>query len=69
MEEKTKRIIPVAEPDIGDKELEYVMDAVKSGWVSSRGKYITLFEKKFAEFCGTQYATSTSNGTDLGDYE
>ena len=28
-------MIPVSEPDIGEKEIEYVDDAVRSGWVSS----------------------------------
>jgi len=56
-------MIPIAEPEIGEKELEYVIDAVKSGWVSSLGDYIKKFEKKFAEFCQTNYAISCNNGT------
>jgi perosamine synthetase len=54
---------PVSQPSIGEKELEYVSDAVKSGWVSSLGKYIEQFETMFARFCGTQYALAVSNGT------
>jgi len=56
-------MIPVAEPSIGRKELKYVTDAVKSGWVSSIGKYIDEFEQSFARYCGVKYALSTSNGT------
>jgi len=55
--------IPISQPTITNKEIEYVTDAVKSGWVSSLGKYIDEFEKKFAEFCETEYALATSNGT------
>jgi len=33
------------------------------GWISSIGKFINIFEEKFAEFCGTKYAMSVSNGT------
>ena len=55
--------IPISQPSIGNKEIEYVTDAVKSGWVSSLGKYIDEFERKFAEFCETKYALSISNGT------
>ena len=55
--------IPISQPSIGEKEIEYVLDAVKSGWVSSLGKYIDMFEKKFATYCGTKYALTTSNGT------
>lgn len=57
------KFIPVSEPSIGEKEIKYVTDAVKSGWVSSLGKYIKLFEDQFAAYCGTTYAATTSNGT------
>ena len=43
----SENIIPVIEPSIGKQELEYVTDAINSGWVSSRGKYIEEFEKQF----------------------
>jgi perosamine synthetase len=56
-------VIPVAEPSLGKKELEYVVDAVRSGWISSKGRYINEFEQKFAKYCGVKYAVSTSNGT------
>jgi perosamine synthetase len=56
-------MIPVAEPDIGEKEIEYVDDAVRSGWVSSHGKYIDEFEKEFSRFIGTEYGLTVSNGT------
>ncbi len=57
------KFIPVSEPSITQKEIDYVTNAVKSGWVSSLGHYINEFEKKFAEFIGTKYALTTSNGT------
>jgi len=57
------KFIPVSEPSITQKEIDYVLDAVRSGWVSSLGHYINEFEKKFAEFIGTKYALTTSNGT------
>ncbi len=55
--------IPISEPSITDKEISYVLDAVKSGWVSSLGPYINEFENKFAEFVGTKYALTAANGT------
>jgi len=57
------QFFPVSQPSIGEQELAYVSDAVKSGWVSSIGKYIELFETSFAQFCGTRYALAVSNGT------
>ena len=54
---------PISQPSITEKEVSYVTDAVRSGWVSSLGAYIEKFEHRFAEFCGTRYALTTSNGT------
>ncbi len=58
-----REFIPISMPSITQKEINYVSDAVKSGWVSSLGKYIEIFEKKFAEYVGVKYALTTSNGT------
>jgi perosamine synthetase len=55
--------IPVSQPSIGDQEVAYVCDALRSGWVSSLGRYIEDFERLFAAFCGTRYALTASNGT------
>ena len=55
--------IPIAEPEIGEEELKLVMEAVKSGWVSSKGKYIKEFEKDFSNYIGTKYGVAVSNGT------
>ena len=56
-------MIPVAAPVIGERELGYVTDAVRSGWVSSIGPYIERFERAFAEYVGVSYAVAVSNGT------
>lgn len=55
--------IPVAEPDIGKVELKYVSEAVKSGWISSKGFFIREFEERFSKYIGMKYGISTSNGT------
>lgn len=56
-------MIPVSEPNITEKELDYVTDAVKSTWISSTGKYIDRFESVFADYIGTKHALTVSNGT------
>ena len=56
-------MIPVSEPDIGEKEIEYVDNAVRSGWVSSHGEYINRFENNFKSYIGTKFGLTTSNGT------
>ncbi len=56
-------MIPVNEPLITEKEVEYVTDALQSGWISSDGKYIKLFEEKFANYVGRKYGITVNNGT------
>jgi perosamine synthetase len=57
------KAIPVAEPVLGDPEIDAVVDCVRSGWISSKGKYVEAFERDFPAFCQTSYGVSTSNGT------
>jgi perosamine synthetase len=56
-------LIPVAAPVIGEREIAYVTDAVRSGWVSSLGPYVERFESAFATFVGCRHAVAVSNGT------
>lgn len=59
----TRPLIPVAEPDLGPLEERYVLEAVRSGWVSSIGAFIDRFEKNFAEVCGVKHCVALANGT------
>jgi perosamine synthetase len=56
-------MIPVNEPLIGEKEFEYVTECLKTGWISSAGKFIEEFEEKWAAYCGMKYGVAVSNGT------
>lgn len=56
-------MIAVSEPRLGEKEIEYVMDCLKTCWISSAGHYIEEFENKWAAYCGMQYGVAVSNGT------
>ena len=55
--------IPVYQPSLGMKEKEYVLDCLDSSWISSKGKYIDLFETAFAGYTEIRYGASVSNGT------
>lgn len=55
--------LPVCEPLLAGNELEYVTDAVKTGWISSSGKYVTAFERAFADYCGVKHGIAVCNGT------
>lgn len=57
------KFIPVCEPYLNGNELKYVTDAVQTGWISSAGKYVTEFEKRFAQYCGCTYGVAVCNGT------
>ena len=55
--------IPVNEPLLGEKEIEYVNAALRSGWISSSGRFIDELEKQFAAYLGRHYGISVNNGT------
>jgi perosamine synthetase len=44
-------------------EKKYVNECLDSTWISSKGKFIKLFEDAFAGYIGVKYAASVSNGT------
>ena len=54
---------PIAEPNIGQKEITNVLEAINSGWISSRGPYLDKFENKFSRFLNGGFCVSTSSGT------
>jgi len=58
-----RKFIPVAAPMLIGNEKKYVLDCLKSTWISSTGKYLEGFETAFAKFCGVKHAISCCNGT------
>ena len=56
-------MIPVNEPLLGEREMEYVAECVRTGWVSSAGRFIEAFEQGWAAYCGMRYGVAVSNGT------
>ncbi len=63
MDNKKLRKIPVCQLFLDGRELEYVTGAVKAGWISSSGKYVTAFEEEFARYCGVKHGVAACNGT------
>ena len=55
--------IPVCEPLLCGRELEYVTNCLKGNWISSRGHYVDEFESRFARYCGCEHGISTTSGT------
>ncbi len=56
-------MIPVCEPSISKREEELVIDCLRTGWISSAGKYIDLFEESWAAYCGMGHGIAVSSGT------
>ena len=56
-------MIPVNEPLLTGREMEYVQECVRTGWVSSAGRFIEEFESRWAAYCGMNHGVAVSNGT------
>ena len=51
------------DPLFSGKENFFLSDCIKSGYVSSVGKYVTFFEKKISKYTGSNYSIATNSGT------
>ncbi|GAA1405588.1 DegT/DnrJ/EryC1/StrS family aminotransferase [Oerskovia paurometabola] len=56
-------MIPVAYPVLSGNEKAYVAECMETTWISSAGRFITEFERTFADLCGAKHAIATNNGT------
>ncbi len=55
--------IYLSPPDVGELEEEYVLDALRSGWVAPLGPHVEAFEAEVAERVGVEHAVALSSGT------
>ena len=56
-------MIPVSEPLIGRQELRFVRECLKTGWISSEGRFIPAFEEVFAAATDRRFGVAVNNGT------
>jgi perosamine synthetase len=54
---------PVAAPDLGGREKQYVNECLDTTWISSAGRFIGDFEAALAQYTGAAHAIVCSNGT------
>ena len=54
--------IKFSPPDITQLEIDEVVDTLKSGWITT-GPKTKVFEKKIAEYCGTEKAACLNSAT------
>jgi perosamine synthetase len=55
--------VPVAEPLLDGNEATYVLECVRTGWISSQGSFVRDFERAVGDFHDVASALSVSNGT------
>lgn len=55
--------VPLSTPDVGDLEQEYVLAAMRSGWVAPAGPDLGAFEAEVAERVGVPHAVAVASGT------
>jgi perosamine synthetase len=56
-------MIPVNEPHIPKHGEEYVLDCIRTGWISSAGQYIEKFERSYAQYLNVTHAVTVTSGT------
>lgn len=54
---------PVYKPSLQGNEKKYVNECLDSTWISSKGSFINVFEKSFANYINIEYAAGVCNGT------
>lgn len=56
--------IPVAAPQLGQREVDYVTEALRASEISgAHGRLLDRFEREFADYCNCSHGVATSNGT------
>lgn len=55
--------LPVCAPALDGNEERYLLEALRSGWISSAGACVGRFEEGFAAYCGRRFGVATSSGT------
>ena len=56
-------MIPVSEPLLDAQARANAMEALDTSWISSEGRFIPEFERRWAEYCGVRHGVSLCNGT------
>lgn len=53
----------MSSPDVGQLEEDFVVDAIRSGWVAPLGPHVDAFEQEIADRVGVGHAVALSSGT------
>ena len=55
--------IPLSIPCLSGNEKKYVVECIETNWISSVGRFVDQFERKFASYVGSPYSLAVVNGT------
>src|SRR4051812_50212177 len=55
--------IPVNEPLLDGNEEKYLLECIRTGWISSEGPFVRRFEEAFAARVGRQHGVAVANGS------
>jgi perosamine synthetase len=55
--------IPVNEPLLNGNEEKYLVECVRTGWISSEGPFVSKFEQQFSERMGRSFGIAVANGS------
>lgn len=56
-------MIPVNTPLLDGNEKKYLLECIDTGWISSEGPFINLFEENFSNYIGRKFGVAVSNGS------
>lgn len=59
----TSFMIPVNTPLLSGNEEKYILECIRTGWISSEGPFIKEFEEKFAAYMGRKEGIAVANGS------
>lgn len=55
--------VPVNQPLLTGNEEKYLLECVRSGWISSEGPFVSKFEEDFSERVARKYGVAVCNGS------
>lgn len=58
-----KKFVPVNTPLLNGNEEKYLLECIRTGWISSEGPFIKQFEEKFASYIGRKEGIAVANGS------
>ncbi|HBM15438.1 MAG TPA: aminotransferase DegT [Lentisphaeria bacterium] len=56
-------MIPVNTPKLDGNEEKYLLECIRTGWISSEGPFVSRFEKEFSAYIGKKYGIAVANGS------